>query len=471
MKSTISRTEHDNRLAAAGVIVTILAITAGSYLVRDTDGPANALLTFFTTSVAGILNLFTACLLGVQYLYNGKRYFALFGNAFLFRGLCMLTLAALIGHFLPASDLLLRRPYLPVCLWFSSEMGFAVFVTLSAGSFLRTRHGGHTRPSYGRTLAYGVTALGAWAVLSYVFVGMIAKLPQMATDSTLVATLRFSLPLVLIVTYGALMIYIFRITRLTHKLFLLVWVILGIGVCEFVVTTSSPNQYSYQWYAGRLLSLASPAIAMIALTWEITRQYQSLALTNTDLVEKVFIDPLTNIYNRRYFETRILHTADSAHRLGVPLSLLLIDIDFFKQVNDRYGHPFGDTVLQRIARTIEHCIRQPGDFAARLGGEEFAVVLPELDEHAALNVSNRIRDAVRLASTDMLPPASRERGEIITVSVGIATWHPDSPLNIEDMLSRADRALYEAKHKGRNQSVLSQPELVEAYSVLDTVTK
>ncbi|MDE2286945.1 MAG: GGDEF domain-containing protein, partial [Burkholderiales bacterium] len=171
---------------------------------------------------------------------------------------------------------------------------------------------------------------------------------------------------------------------------------------------------------------------------------------------QVFVDPLTKIHNRRYFDVWAQQIAGKVAGPKTPLSLLLIDIDFFKQVNDRHGHPFGDAVLQRVAATILQCIPQPSHFAVRLGGEEFAVVLPNTDETTALMVSNRLRESVRQTATEMLPAHTVATGDAITISVGIATWLPGTALNVDRMLSNADRALYEAKHKGRNQSVLSR---------------
>lgn len=452
MKSTISRTEPGNRVAATTILVACAALTLAGFLARAIRGDVNPLLTFFLVSAGGILNLSTACLLGVQYLYNGKRYFAQFGCAFLLRGLFMFTEGVLLANQL--AGITTPVTHAPFWLWLMAEASFAAYVMLSVRSYTRTRSDPHIRPGYKEAAWYGATVLVIWATVSLALVGTGRPLVMpRPVGGISVETLALS---ALFVAYVALWWRVAAVTRLSHKLFLLVWVVVTISLCQLLLSLTAPNDASYQWYAARLLALASPGVATLALVWEITRQYQSLALTNTDLVEKVFVDPLTQIYNRRYFDNRIRLVADRVQQRAIPLSVLLIDIDFFKQVNDRYGHPFGDTVLQRIASTIQHCIRLPSDFAVRLGGEEFAVVLPEIDQQAALRVADRIRESVKRASTDMLPEKARDKGEAITISIGIATWQPGEPLVISAMLERADKALYQAKHKGRDQSVLGQ---------------
>ncbi|GAB3627146.1 sensor domain-containing diguanylate cyclase [Pandoraea terrae] len=420
-------------------------------MARAIDGPVNPLLTFFLVSAAGILNLSTACLLGVQFLYNGKRYFAQFGCAFLLRGLLMFTQGVLLANQLAGGEDAVTRA--PFWLWIAGETGFAGYVWLSARSYSSTCQDPHKRPGYREAARHGVTVLVVWFAVSMSLVGAGKTMSAPAIIGG--ANVERFAGVGLLVLYMALWLYVAALTRLSHKLFLLVWVVLSLALCEVLLSLTAPGETSYPWYVARMLALASPGVATLALMWEITRQYQSLALTNTDLVEKVFIDPLTGIYNRRYFDSRIRLVAERAQQNERPLSLLIIDVDFFKQVNDRYGHPFGDAVLQRIAATIQHCIRTPRDFAVRLGGEEFAVVLPEIDQHAALRVSDRIRESVKRAGADMLPKQAHDDGEAITISVGIATWKPGQPFIIGAMLENADQALYEAKHKGRNQSVLA----------------
>lgn len=140
------------------------------------------------------------------------------------------------------------------------------------------------------------------------------------------------------------------------------------------------------------------------------------------------------------------HALDLTQRTAGPAcAVLMLDIDFFKQVNDTYGHPIGDVVLQEVATRIRTNLRQD-DTAGRLGGEEFAVVLEAISPNDAINKANAIRE--RIAAL----PVSTAAGEIgVTVSIGIAVAH--SGLSATDVLSHADRALYQAKQNGRNRVV------------------
>ncbi|ALX34809.2 hypothetical protein PATSB16_32820 [Pandoraea thiooxydans] len=455
MESTISRTEPRNRAAGFIVVVLIFATTASSYILKDSQASADSLLLVFLLSIAGILNLLAAILFGTQYFYNGKRYFALLGSAFLSRSLFELT-QAILGSGMPiASVSATMWQSSGAWLWLAGESGFALFVALGTRSYLRTRRETSHPAGYLATVRYGLVAVGSWA-LTTLLIG------STHTDLAAAMTAHFGSqwPLLtgtaLAMIDAALLVYVCQKTRLDHKVFLLVSVILIIVICEITLVISARSPYSIQWCFACLMMIAAPATAAISVILEITRQYQSLALTNTDLAEQVFVDPLTKIHNRRYFDVWAQQISGKAASLKTPLSLLLIDIDFFKQVNDRHGHPFGDAVLQRVAATILQGIPQPSHFAVRLGGEEFALILPDTDETTALRVSNRLRESVRQAATEMLPAHTVASGDAVTISVGIATWLPGTALNIDRMLSDADRALYEAKDKGRNQSVLSR---------------
>lgn len=156
---------------------------------------------------------------------------------------------------------------------------------------------------------------------------------------------------------------------------------------------------------------------------------------------------MTGLYNRRYLDTTLARELARCERDGQPLSLMLIDIDHFKLVNDRHGHPAGDAVLKMLAAMLNEQARS-GDVACRYGGEEFLLVLPNMPQDIALVRAEQWRADFAVATVlfDSLPLQA-------TLSVGVATYpyHGNSP---EELILCADRALYRAKSEGRNRVVL-----------------
>ncbi|MBV1774765.1 GGDEF domain-containing protein [Burkholderiaceae bacterium DAT-1] len=168
------------------------------------------------------------------------------------------------------------------------------------------------------------------------------------------------------------------------------------------------------------------------------------------LANEAMTDMLTGLPNRRYFMNRSLAACEMARRYARPLSVLMIDLDHFKRINDRYGHAMGDKVLHLVAQTIQSSLRQP-DVCGRLGGEEFAAMLPEASLTQALEAAERIRQAVAALRFDV------PEGDVVqmTVSIGVAQYDPKS-VEIEPALEAADRALYRAKAAGRNRVMLAR---------------
>ncbi len=165
-------------------------------------------------------------------------------------------------------------------------------------------------------------------------------------------------------------------------------------------------------------------------------------------IEAAITDALTGLYNRRYMESHLATLAEQASARAKPLALMMIDIDYFKSINDGYGHDAGDDVLREFAVRIRKSIRGI-DLACRYGGEEFVVVMPETDLGVAGMVAERIRRAI--ASNPFSVNSGNSRLDV-TISIGLATLDTKGEL-IADVLKRADQALYRAKRDGRNRVV------------------
>jgi two-component system, cell cycle response regulator len=166
-------------------------------------------------------------------------------------------------------------------------------------------------------------------------------------------------------------------------------------------------------------------------------------------------DALTGLPNRRAFDRQFNAEFKRARRFGEALSVLLIDVDHFKHINDQHGHLVGDDVLRNLAATLRTSLPRQFDILARFGGEEFAVVLPHTDREAALHVAERMRAAVEQTS---IQTSGGER--FVTISIGIghhATRVSPEPQTTHDLLDEADRCLYESKRQGRNRVTAYPP--------------
>ncbi|MFM7887524.1 MAG: diguanylate cyclase domain-containing protein [Pseudanabaena sp.] len=181
------------------------------------------------------------------------------------------------------------------------------------------------------------------------------------------------------------------------------------------------------------------------------------AIVVKELQSLVSIDGLTQVANRRCLDEYLEQEFKRSSREKVPISLVLCDIDFFKNYNDNYGHQEGDLCLQAVAQAISKATNRPADLVARYGGEEFVIVLPNTDQEGAVNVAMK---AIKLVRSLQLPHAYSEAASYMTISCGVATLFPHQDIqSINLLLKSADRALYIAKAEGRN--CVGQSELVK----------
>ena len=175
--------------------------------------------------------------------------------------------------------------------------------------------------------------------------------------------------------------------------------------------------------------------------------YRILADSVLELSSFGMNDKLTGIPNRRSFDNRMDWEWNRAIRDKTPISMLLLDVDKFKNYNDSFGHQQGDVALQTIAKTIKQTVKRSTDFSARWGGEEFAVLLPATDSTGAVYVAEKIREAIENA----VVPSHDQRGAKVTISIGVSTLVPSPENDMNAFVTVADNALYKAKEAGRNR--------------------
>jgi diguanylate cyclase (GGDEF)-like protein len=207
------------------------------------------------------------------------------------------------------------------------------------------------------------------------------------------------------------------------------------------------RSHFYVGIAAIAVALIVYGIRTITLQSQYMQSQQALQEARDRLEEMSLRDGLTNVANRRCFDQTLELEWQRATRSQQPLSLLLIDIDFFKKLNDRYGHLRGDDCLVAIATTLQSVLPRSGDLLARYGGEEFAVILPETDSIGAKNVAAHMQEAV----ADLELANETEIGHYVTLSVGAATYQFPGVGTANALIETSDQALYRAKEKGRNQ--------------------
>ena len=201
----------------------------------------------------------------------------------------------------------------------------------------------------------------------------------------------------------------------------------------------SPDEHGFQAEDAQLLWNAAL----------ISENLLSRPYANEGLITFAFTDFLTGLKTRGYFEQQLEMEIKRSERKNTPFALLMVDIDHFKQLNDRYGHHVGDQVLRDVAATLMKDMREV-DTVARYGGEEFVLILPETNEQGATQVAQRVRRAVEQARFFAGAPNAPER---LTISIGIAVFGEDANSK-RDLVAAADAALYQAKHSGRNSVIL-----------------
>lgn len=263
-------------------------------------------------------------------------------------------------------------------------------------------------------------------------------------------------------TVGILALFSNSVMRLQVRYAVIVSTSLVIGEIAFAIVDHV--QSSNNEMVGLCLTLAVLLFSMIA-NYSHNREarlnflfclrgdllVEGLSRLNDDLVHAAEEDGLTGLANRRAFDRRMIESWEEASEMGLVLAVILIDIDHFKRLNDRFGHLYGDRVLQRVGRLLQESLRKKEDFAARFGGEEFVILLPGTEKDKAILVAERLRQLVEVAGLPALDHGrSMEGGYAATVSCGVASG---SPLQFEDLqsfLDCADKALYRAKAFGRN---------------------
>ena len=233
----------------------------------------------------------------------------------------------------------------------------------------------------------------------------------------------------------------------------------------FAIPVVLPISIRMMWVGDRIhllmgLMMVIFGLAMLATSVQVHRLFRDSEKLRRELFSShevaealeylVRLDSLTGIPNRRLFEEELGKEWAREKREHAPLSLIMVDIDHFKEYNDRYGHPAGDVCLVEIAQAMHHALSRPGDLVARIGGEEFAFLLPKTDLRGAIAVAEQIRERILALN---LPHEASPVASHVTLSFGVSSSEPASVSSPAELIRTSDIALYEAKRCGRDRIV------------------
>ena len=387
----------------------------------------------------------------------GAPFYGVLAGAYLFAAVVAgVQLPTFPGLFSDAG-LLGAGPQTAVWLWTFWHSGYPLLVLLAgAGWRLYERTPPQTPAATALAALRWVGPLAAVAVVPLCVWGT-SLLPALIQGGAY-ANLVHILGVPVIGANAVALIGYLALTRLRRSMDVWVAVALVVSLADVVLTLHGGARYTLGWYTARALSVVSSAVVLSMLIAEITGLYRALIAANQRLEKQALLDGLTQIANRQAFGLRWELEWRRAERDGTPLSVLMIDIDYFKRINDTYGHGRGDACLVAVAGILsEVAAQRASDFIARYGGEEFVALLPNTERASAQRVAERIRGAVEASA---LPAPSA--GGVVTVSIGVATYLPaehhvageayqgTAARVTAEVLARADMALYDAKRAGRN---------------------
>ena len=387
-----------------------------------------------------IVNLMLAALLFIKGRIQKRGDTIRLGTAYLFVTLIIIPqMASFAGGFMPVP--LIGTPQTALWLWSFWHLGFAMAILRYAWFAARP-----TPPGSSVSLSV-LMAVASTSAAAYVACTCTEILPTVLANGHFVyggTAVLFWLPLT-VCTVAALAL----VARLRPMSPERLWLVVGLvaSCLDVWLNLHGTGRYTVGWYLAKVGSLVTSVAVLMSLLHDITSLYSEAETANEMLRTLTRRDGLTGISNRRHFDELLGAEFRRAARQELPLALVMLDIDYFKGYNDRYGHLGGDECLRLVSSAVEGTLLRPGDNAARYGGEEIAVLLPTTDLAGASVIAERVRAAVEALGVEH---AGSPFG-VVTVSAGVASFVPPRA-NQEptDLVGAADAALYRAKKESRN---------------------
>jgi diguanylate cyclase (GGDEF)-like protein len=410
--------------------------------------PTPAFLPAYATAVL-LTDLLTAYLMASQYRILRRPALLMLAGAYLYSGLIVIPQMLVFPGVFSPSGLLGAGSQSAVWLWVLWHGGFPLLILgyLIVDRLQSTAEGAMAPPGLAYFLVAAVVALVLIATLA-VTVGH-DRLPLLIVTGSYQSLASSIWGQGVVVANAVALVAVVLITRCRTVGQLGLALAMLASFIDAVLTLAGAARFSLGWYAARLCTVIASGSILAVFIYEMTSLYARVLTLNSALERMAFVDALTGIANRRQFDQRLEAEWSRAYREGRHLALILLDIDYFKRFNDRYGHPAGDECLRRVAWAINSSARRPGDLVARYGGEEFAIILPSSDLTGAMAIAEKVTQTVRAMG---LRHEEGGPGGTVTVSAGVAAVRAASTgSTLAGLKSLADQALYDAKQQGRDR--------------------
>jgi diguanylate cyclase (GGDEF)-like protein len=430
------------RVATLVVGVVLALISVAAYCLGAREGPQSPAFVAVAVTIWTIADLTTTFLLLAQFYISGNVSLAILAVGYGVSGLLSIPHLLLFPGVFWTGEMPARQAQISVELWLLWHVTFPLAVITAVVAQKRTRLA--TTTTDRKMRAIGIATGAALATAGLMLTALLVageRLPLVVWHGRFLHT-EFVSPVVVginLLACAALAHDWRRISRLN----LCLLIALTTGLLDVLLNTNSLGRYSLEWYCGKINTLLSATVVLAMMIADLIRMFGGVA-------EMATRDPLTGLCNRRALDERMALVFALGRRQPASLAILVIDIDFFKIFNDRFGHPAGDAVLQRVAGVIKSAAKRPLDTTARWGGEEFVIILPGTSYAGALSIAEDVRFKVEqqpyvLANGQSTP---------ITVSIGMYFTEDATSTDAQSAFATADRALYRAKETGRNRVVI-----------------
>lgn len=444
--STLPAVPGERRLAQAAMLLSLLVFLVIAPYAKTPLTQVWAFIPSYESALV-VNDLITAALLFGQFSSFRSKAVYILASGYLFTAFTAIAHALTFPGLFSESGLLGAGPQTTAWLYVVWHGGFPLFII--AYALMKDQPKSSAQPRYSVHLSI---VIGMLAILALVAaLTLLVTLGHPLLPAIMVGNRYSPTMLVVISTIWLLSLAAFaalKWRRSPSVLDLWLQVVMCTWLCDIALSAVlNGGRFDLGFYAGRIYGLLAASFILLVLLIESGMLYTRLLELAATLRQLTSVDALTGIANRRAFDLALDSDWRQATRNGSAFSLLMIDIDHFKNFNDCYGHIAGDNCLRAVAQTLAGNARRAGDVVARYGGEEFAVLLPNTDREEAMLLAERMCETVRQRHIAHRQSAAEQ----VTVSIGVASCHPGDGGAAATLVEAADKTLYAAKQGGRNR--------------------